>query len=53
MHVEKKLADFSLAVGRHTTKPPNFPAIRYMSVMFHIELPLFDVVNGNLKNLYN
>ena len=25
----KKLADFNLAVERHTAKPPNFPAIRY------------------------
>ena len=29
MHAEKKLADFNLAVRRHTAKPPNFSAIRY------------------------
>ena len=28
MIVEKNLADFNLAVERHTAKLPNFPAIR-------------------------
>ena len=28
MHTEKKFADFNLVVKRHTTKPPNFLAIR-------------------------
>ena len=30
MMQKKNLADFNLAVGRHTTKPPNFLVIQYI-----------------------
>ena len=38
--------DFNLVIERHTTKPPNFPAIRYI-LSVHVSILILYYLNRN------
>ena len=46
MHTEKILADFNLAVQRHTAKPPNLIPAKFFS--YTVSVFSLSVVNGEI-----